>query len=262
MRSHCSPKTSRSPPTSRRRSSIGICCSAGPERGDEHGEHDRRRAHADQRRAPAAHRADAEHDRQRLDHLHRAGEERSKADQDRGGVHAHDLVITLTGIPTLAKSYVQRATVGELAGRGRARAASAVTTRYWWKAIPPTNGSARGDRSRTASTTSSGDVARRPGSRRRGSASRPCRGRDGDRTDDGVVLDQERRPWRSSRISARRPALRPRHPGAQAVPRSPALIRRGVEQPPCDDSRCRFSKARSALLVAGPKRPSASPFNR
>ena len=59
-----------------------------PERGGEHGQHDRRRAHADQRRAPAAHRADAEHDRQRLDHLDRAGEEGSEADEDGGGVHA------------------------------------------------------------------------------------------------------------------------------------------------------------------------------
>ena len=56
-------------------------------------------------------------------------------------------MITLTGIPTLAKSYVQRATVGDWRTQP-CEAAYAGTTRYWWKAIPPTNGSARGSHSR------------------------------------------------------------------------------------------------------------------
>ena len=56
-------------------------------------------------------------------------------------------MITLTGIPTLAKSYVQRATVGDWRTQP-CEAAYEGTTRYWWKAIPPTNGSARGSHSR------------------------------------------------------------------------------------------------------------------
>ena len=58
-----------------------------PERGDEQREHDSGRAGADQRRAPAADDADAEHDRQRLDHLDGAREERAGDDQDRARAH-------------------------------------------------------------------------------------------------------------------------------------------------------------------------------
>ena len=87
LRSHCSPKASSSAPTTNRSVSIGIEPRAGPERGDEQREHDSGRAGADQRRAPAADDADAEHDRQRLDHLDGAREEGAGDDQDRAGAH-------------------------------------------------------------------------------------------------------------------------------------------------------------------------------
>src|SRR6266516_1378830 len=58
-----------------------------PERRDEHREHDRGGADTDQSRAPAAHNADSEHDRQRLHHLHRTRQKGPGNDQNRGRAH-------------------------------------------------------------------------------------------------------------------------------------------------------------------------------
>ena len=56
----------------------------GAERGDDGGQRDDRGAHAGQRGAPVTGRAHREHDRQRLDHLDRAREER-RDDEEAGG---------------------------------------------------------------------------------------------------------------------------------------------------------------------------------
>ena len=72
LRSHCSPKISSSAAddeAQRRRS--GCRVSAGPEDADDHRQRDERGRDAPERRAPAPRDADREHDRQRLDHLHR-----------------------------------------------------------------------------------------------------------------------------------------------------------------------------------------------
>jgi hypothetical protein len=52
-----------------------------------------------------------------------------------------DLAITFTGIPTVAKLYVQRATVYSWRTQPW-DAGYAGTSCSWWNAIPPTNGSA------------------------------------------------------------------------------------------------------------------------
>ena len=55
--------------------------------------------------------------------------------------------MTFTGMPTLAKSYVQRATEYACLTQP-CDAGYAGTTANSWKAIPPTNGSAHGSHSR------------------------------------------------------------------------------------------------------------------
>ena len=89
--SPCAATADRTRAAARRRrgeaSRSGSTLSAGPERSHENGQDDQGRADADQRRAPAAHDADAEHDRQRLDHLDGAGEEGAGEDEDRPGAH-------------------------------------------------------------------------------------------------------------------------------------------------------------------------------
>ena len=59
---------------------------------DEDGQHDRRRADAEEGRPPAAGDPDREHDRQRLDHLDGAREERGQDEEDGG--HAYKASIS------------------------------------------------------------------------------------------------------------------------------------------------------------------------
>ena len=56
---------------------------------------------------------------------------------------AHDRAITLTGMPTVAKAYVQRATVNDCRTQP-CDAGNTGTSANSWKAMPPTNGSAHG----------------------------------------------------------------------------------------------------------------------
>src|SRR6185437_9020808 len=58
-----------------------------------------------------------------------------------------DLAITFTGMPTVAKLYVQRATVKDWRTHP-CDAGKAGTSCSSWNAIPPTNGSAQGSHSR------------------------------------------------------------------------------------------------------------------
>ena len=68
--------------------SIGTTLQRRPECRDERGQDCQSRADADQGSAPTAHDPDAEHDRQRLDHLDRAGEEGPEDEQEGARGHA------------------------------------------------------------------------------------------------------------------------------------------------------------------------------
>ena len=111
MRSHCRPKTSSSAPTTSRSASIGICCSAGPS------------AATSTASTTVAAPTPISVERQPrtvptpstiVSASTISTAQARKAPRPIRIVRAaHDLAITLTGIPTLAKSYVQRATVGD-----------------------------------------------------------------------------------------------------------------------------------------------------
>ena len=82
LRSHCSPNTSSSPPTTRRSTPIGSAVSAGPSTATTRGERQQRGADPGPCRAPVAGDADGEHDRDRLDGLDRASGEHREEEQD------------------------------------------------------------------------------------------------------------------------------------------------------------------------------------
>ena len=103
FRSHCRPNVSSSAPTTRRRALIGHRVEGRAENGHERAEDHGGDRGSRQRRPPSAHDTDAEHDRERLDHLHGTGEKRAQRDQNRVRAQRDPAVAPQSLIPELRR---------------------------------------------------------------------------------------------------------------------------------------------------------------